>query len=372
MKVALVHDWLVRCRGGERVLEAICELYPNAELFTLLHQPGSVPAVIENRPIHTSFLQRMPGIERSYPKFLPLFPTAISSFDLSGFDLVISSSHCVAKGIRKANGARHLSYVHAPMRYVWDRFDDYFGQGHAGPLTRAGARAFRPYLQEWDRRSAEGVDHFLANSRYIAIKLAWLYGRESQVVPPPVDVTKFASVGLEGGGRGGYFLWVGAFAPYKRLDIALEAFRQLGMRLWVAGSGSGLEILPSSVPSNVRMLGAVPDHELPELYRNARALVFTAEEDFGLVPLEAQAAGRPVIAFGAGGALETVNANTGIFFPAQTGESVADAVRSFDQWEKGFVPSNARENAARYSKEVFKERFGREVNHLLGLLRRTE
>jgi len=237
MRVALVHDWLVTYRGGEKVLAAIAELYPGADLFTLIHTPGPFPQILENRPIHTSFLQRVPGINRRYRYFLPLFPAAVGSLDLRGFDLVISSSHCAAKGVRKPPGARHLSYVHAPMRYMWDRFDDYFGKGRASWPTRAAARLVRPALQSWDRTSSDGVDRFLANSDYVAQKIADLYGRQAQVVPPPVELERFAALPPNGGGQGGYFLSVGALAPYKRLDIAIEAFRRLKLPLWVVGSG---------------------------------------------------------------------------------------------------------------------------------------
>jgi glycosyltransferase involved in cell wall biosynthesis len=282
-KVALVHDWLVSHRGGERVLEAICELYPGADLFTLVHAPGSVPPTIEDRRIHTSFLQRIPGIQRRYRHFLPLMPAAIESFDLTGYELILSSSHCVAKGVRKPPGARHLSYVHAPMRYMWDLFDDYFGPGRASLPVRAAATAVRPFLQRWDRRSARGVDHFVANSRHIARKIEVLYGRQASVVNPPVELERFTAQPPSGSGRGGYFLWLGAFAPYKRLDIAIEAFRSLGLPLWVAGSGQESSRF-AQVPPNVRLLGQVPEGQIPALYRDARALIFTGEEDFGRPP----------------------------------------------------------------------------------------
>jgi len=366
MKVALAHDWLVRYRGGEKVLAAICEMYPDADLFTLVHAPGAVPAHVENRRIHTSFLQRIPGIEYRYRSFLPLFPTAIEAFRLEGYDLVISSSHCVAKGIRKPPNARHLSYVHAPMRYMWDRFDDYFAPGRAPPATRLAANAIRPWLQRWDRQSARGVDHFVANSHYIAEKVAWLYGRQASVVAPPVDLRRFAALPLEGAGRGGYFLWVGAFVPYKRLDLALEAFSRLGLPLWVVGSGPGLNGVSRCAPSNVRILGQVPDHELATVYRDARALVFTAEEDFGIAPLEAQAAGRPVIAFRGGGALETLTPETALFFSSQSADELIASVLQLDSWEKSFDPSLARANASRFSKERFQQRFASEVERVLG------
>ena len=365
MRVALVHDWLVTYRGGEKVLEAICEMYPRAELYTLLHRPGSMPEAIENRPIHTSFLQRIPGIYDSYRHWLPLFPAAIQSFDLSGADLVISSSHCAAKGIRKPKGARHLSYLHAPMRYMWDRFEDYFGFGRASLPIRLAALALRPALQSWDRRTAKAVDRFVANSDYIANKIQRIYGRPAAVIPPPVELQRFAAAPEEGRGLSDYFLWVGAFAPYKRLDIALDAFRELPFPLWVAGSGQEEKRIRRTLPPNVRLLGQVSDEALVDLYRRARALIFTAEEDFGLAPVEAQAAGRPVIALAKGGALETVTPRTGVFFSRQTPEDLIAAVRRFEQWVKAFSPLDARSNAQRFTKASFQGGLQAQVEELM-------
>ena len=368
MKVALVHDWLVTNRGGERVLDALCELFPSADLYTLVYRKGSVSPRIEDRRIHTSFLQHIPGIQQRYRHFLPLFPRAIESFRLEGYDLVLSSSHCVAKGIRVPPTARHLSYVHAPMRYMWDLFDDYFGPGRASLPVRAAARAVRPWLQDWDRRSSAGVDRILANSHHIAAKIRRFWGRDADVVHPPVELSRFCAAPLEGTGQGGYFLWLGAFAPYKRLDVALEAFAALGAPLWVVGTGQEAARLTSgTLPPHIRFLGSVPDEALPGLYRDARALVFTAEEDFGLTPLEAQATGRPVIALGRGGALETVTAQTGLFFEEQTADSLARAVRDFDRWEQGFRPADARQQAQRFSVSAFQQAVGRHVETLLSL-----
>ncbi|MHB8874081.1 MAG: glycosyltransferase [Myxococcaceae bacterium] len=365
MKVALVHDWLITYRGGEKVLEALCELFPQAELFTLLHEKGAMPQALERRRITTSFLDAIPGARARHRHLLPLFPAAIGSLSLEGFDLVVSSSHCVAKGVRKPPGARHLSYVHAPMRYMWDRFDDYFSPGRASPAVRLAARAMRPLLQAWDERSARGVDRFVANSHHIAGQIARRYGRQAQVVHPPVELERFCATPLAGTGRGGYFLWLGALAPYKRADLAIEAFRELGLPLWIAGSGQDSGRLARTLPPNVKMLGQVSDDDLPALYRDARAFVFTGEEDFGLTPLEAQASGRPVIAFGRGGALETVTPATGIFFGEQTREALVAAVRSFDRWEERFDPAAARAQARRFSKEAFLVRMREEVARVL-------
>ena len=366
MKVALVHDWLVTLRGGERVLEALCELFPDADLYTLIHQPGTMPPAIENRRIYTSFLQHIPGIHTRYRHFLPLFPRAIESFHLHGYELVLSSSHCVAKGIRKPPGARHLSYVHAPMRYMWDLFDDYFGPSRASRPVRLAATAVRPWLQRWDRETSADVDRFIANSRNIATKIRRFWDRDAGVVHPPVDLERFCASSLEGTGQGGYFLWLGAFAPYKRLDIALEAFRTLDAPLWVVGSGQDAARLTSGpLPPHIHFLGNVSDAEVPALYRNARALLFTGEEDFGLTPLESQATGRPVIAYAKGGVLETVTPRTGLFFSEQTPVALAAAVRQFDTWEARFRPEEARAQAQRFAKAAFHRAIQAEVEALL-------
>lgn len=360
MRVALVHDWLVTYRGGEKVLEAIAELFPQADLYTLIFEPGPFPDALRSRRIQTSFLQRLPGVARYYRHLLPVMPAAIRSLRLEGYDLVISSSHCVAKGVRVPRGARHLSYVHAPMRYMWHQFDEYFGPGRASLPTRAAARAVRPFLRRWDVAASAGVDRFVANSHHIASKIRAFYGREAAVVHPPVDLDRFTR-DPPGGGRGGYFLWLGAFAPYKRVDLAVEAFRRLGAPLWIAGSG---QQRLDALPANVRLLGQVSDAEVPGLYRDARALVFTGEEDFGLTPLEAQACGRPVIALRRGGATETVTPDTGLFFDEPTPEALVAAVRAFDGWERSFDPARAQAQAARFSRARFQQELMAEIRIL--------
>ncbi len=361
MKVALVHDWLITYRGGEKVLEALCELFPEAEIFTLFHEKGAMPDVLEQRRITTAFVDAIPFARSHHRHWLPLFPAAIEALSLDGFDLVVSSSHCVAKGVKKPSGARHLSYVHAPMRYVWGRFDDYFGPGRASPAVRLAATTLRPFLRAWDRKSARGVDRFVANSHHIAQQIASLYGRQARVVHPPVELDRFTALPLETSGRGGYFLWMGALAPYKRVDLAIEAFARLGLPLRVAGSGQEGRRLASALPKNVELLGQVSDADLPALLHGARALVFTGEEDFGLTPLEAQATGRPVIAFGRGGALETVTKRTGLFFDEQTPVALTAAVQGFEEFERTFVPAEARKNAQRFSRPAFLEGMRAEI-----------
>jgi glycosyltransferase involved in cell wall biosynthesis len=250
---------------------------------------------------------------------------------------------------------------------MWDLFDDYFGPGRASPPVRLAARTLRPWLQRWDRRTSAGVDRFIANSRNIAAKIHRFWERDAGVVHPPVDLERFCASSLEGTGQGGYFLWLGAFAPYKRLDIALEAFRTLDTPLWIVGSGQEASRLTSGpLPPHIRFLGNVPDAEVPALYRNARALLFTGEEDFGLTPLEAQATGRPVIAYAKGGVLETVTPRTGLFFTEQTPDALAAAVRQFQAWEASFRPEEARAQAQGFSKKAFLRGILAEVEALLG------
>lgn len=366
MRVALVHDWLVTNRGGEKVLDALCELFPDAEVFTLIHKKGSVSARIESRRITTSFLQNVPGILDSYRHFLPALPRAIESLELRGFDLVISSSHCVAKGVRAPAQARHLAYVHSPMRYMWDRFEDYFGADRASAAVRAAALVVRPSLQDWDRRTSRPIDRIVANSHYIANQVARCWGRQASVIHPPVDVERFASAPA-GTGSGGYFLCFGALAPYKRIDVAVEAFRAFGAPLWIAGSGQEADRLRRSLPPNVRMLGQVADADVPALYRNARALVFPGLEDFGLTPIEAQACGRPVIAYAGGGALETVTSHTGLFFAEQTSAALLTALRQFEAFERVFDPAAARAHAQRFDRAAFLTAMSQQVEALTRL-----
>ncbi len=358
-RVALVHDWLLTWRGGEKVFEAIAELFPTAPIFTLFHDAKDMSAALESHRITASFLNRVPGAKTRHRHFLPLMPGAIRSLDVGDVDLVVSSSHCVAKGVRVPKGAKHVSYVHAPLRYMWDRFDDYFGAGKASLPVRVAARTLRPAFRAWDVVTSNGVDRFVANSSHVARQISQRYHRHARVIHPPVELERFARQPV-GSGRGGYFLCLGALAPYKRIDLAIEAFRRTGQELWIGGSGQSSQWL-GALPPNVKALGQVRDADLPELYRNARALVFPGVEDFGITPLEAQASGRPVIAFGEGGALETVTPHTGLFFAAQTVESLMVALARFEAFEATFAPAQAREQALRFSKQRFQEQLLKEL-----------
>ncbi len=358
MRVALIHDWLTGMRGGERCLEVFCELFPEADLFTLLHVPGSVSTVIERHRITTSFVQRLPAAATRYRYYLPLFPAAVEAFDLRGYDLVLSSSHCVAKGARRAPGARHVSYCFTPMRYVWDLYDDYFGR-RARPLVRALMPPVAARLRRWDRRSTARVDDFIAISRHVASRIERYYGRSADVIYPPVDVQRFE---VADGDAGEFYLVVSALVPYKRLDLAIQAVNRLGRRLLVVGSGPEERALRALAGPGVEFLGWRSDTEIAELYRRCRALVFPGVEDFGIVPLEAMAAGRPVVAFAAGGALETVvppggpEPPTGLFFDAQTVDALVEALRRLESGAIAFDPKRLRARAEAFDRPRFKER----------------
>jgi glycosyltransferase involved in cell wall biosynthesis len=348
MKVAVVHDWLNGMRGGEKVLESLLEIYPQAPIYTLFHEQGKVSPQIESREIVTSWLNRFPGIYRHYRSLLPLFPAAAESLDLRGFDLIVSSSHAVAKGVRAGN-AVHICYCHTPMRYVWDAEDDY-------PLGRLRRTAFgfvRPWLQKWDCEAAHRVDHFIANSRFVRERIREYYGRNADVIPPPVDTQFFTpSSGIP---REDFYLAVGALVPYKRFDVVVKAFNKLDRRLVIAGSGPELGRLRNMAGSNIDVRGWVTNEELRSLYRRARALVFAAREDFGIVTVEAQACGCPVIAFGAGGSSETIqDGMNGILFSEQQPDDLIRAVRRFETME--WPAEQVRYRVETCSREAFQTR----------------
>ena len=357
LKVALVHDWLTGMRGGEKCLEVLCELFPDADLYTLLHQKGKLSQNIESRSIRTSFVQHLPFGLKKYRHYLPLFPLAIEQFDLSAYDLIVSSSHCVAKGVRLNNSTYHISYVHTPMRYVWDQFNTYFRQPRTSWPVRIGAELIRPYLQRWDRNTAKRVDTFLCNSNNIRKKILEYYGRESQVIYPPVDLSRFKP----GDTKADYYLMVGAFAPNKRVDLAVHAFNKLKLPLKISGSGQDEEYCRSIAGETIEFLGTLSNEKLLELYQQARALVFPGEDDFGITPLEAQACGTPVIAFAAGGVLETVTDQTGLFFKEQKVEALVKAVEIMERKWEVFVPEKFQEQLSRFGRGHFKEQMAHAI-----------
>ncbi len=358
MKVALVHDWLTGLRGGERVLEQLCLLYPDADVFTLVHVAGSCGPIIERHRIRTSFLDRLP--KRGYRHYLPLFPTAIESFDLRAYDLVVSTSHAVAKGARPGPRAVHVAYIHTPMRYVWDQFDAYFGHGRAGLLTRLAARAVAPMLRSWDVRSTSRAHGLIANSRFVAERIRRFWSREvDAIVYPPVDTSRFVPA-AEGPAPEDYALIVSALVPYKRVELAVSAFSRLKRPLWIAGDGPERRRLEHAAGPSVRFLGSLDEDALPRLYARARFFVLPGEEDFGIAPVEAMAAGRPVLALGRGGALETVvEGETGVFFPEPTVESLLEGISRIESLQAD--PVRIREQALRFDVA----RFGPEVRQAI-------
>ncbi|MCX8042338.1 MAG: glycosyltransferase [Thermodesulfobacteriaceae bacterium] len=366
MKIALVHDWLTGMRGGEKVLEAICELFPHADLYTLLHIKGSVASTIEKRKIFTSFLQHLPDIEQKYRYYLPLMPQAIERFDLSEYDVVISSSHCVAKGVKVKDKTLHICYCHTPMRYVWDMYPVYFEK--ASIYVKILMKILRKYLQKWDLKSSKRVNHFIANSENVRKRIQRHYHREAKVIYPPVD-TDFFVPSNSGVKSKSYYLIVSAFAPYKKIDLAIEAFNYLKYPLKIIGTGQEEKKLKKIAKKNIEFLGWVSKEELREHYQNCKALIFPGEEDFGIVAVEAQACGTPVIAYGRGGITETVipiqdrpDTPTGVFFYEQTPLALIEAVKKFETLEEKFDPYKIRKNAERFSKERFKIEFKKFVD----------
>jgi glycosyltransferase involved in cell wall biosynthesis len=358
-RVALVHDWLTGMRGGERCLEILCELFPDAPLYTLLHVPGSVAPAIERRRIVTSFVQRLPRAVERYRYYLPVFPLAIGRFDLSGYDLVVSMSHCVAKGVRVPPGALHLCYCFSPMRYVWDLSSDYFGPGH-GLAARTLGPPLAAALRRWDRATA-GVNRFVAISRHIADRIRRAYDRPADVIYPPVDVQRFEVAD----GAEDYYLVVGALVSYKRIDLAIGAANRLGRRLVVVGTGPEEARLRALAGPTVSFLGWRPDAEIARLYARCRALVFPGVEDFGITPLEAAAAGRPTIALAQGGALETMVGldaaeapPTAVFFAEQSVDAVVEAIGRLERAADRFDGKALRARAEAFDRPVFKQKLG--------------
>ena len=376
-RVALVHDWLVSMRGGERCFEVLCELFPDADVYTLVHRKGHVSPVIEKHSIRTSFIQRLPLSFTHYQYYLALFPLAIRSFAFHDYDLVISSSHCVAKGLRIPDNVCHLAYIYTPMRYIWDQFDAYFADGRAGWLTRTVMGLLRRPLQRWDVSSNDGVYRFVAISEHVARRIRSYWGREATVLYPPVDWQLFAASDQDEG----FYLLVSALVPYKRVDLAIQAANRMKFPLKIIGAGQDENRLRKLAGSSVELLGWQPDSEIRQHYARCKALLFPGEEDFGIVPLEAMACGKPVIAYARGGALETVVSlvprdllvrkenpigmlprvsddqyPTGVFFNEQTLESLVGAVETLECHQSRFDPEKIRAHVEPFDRKYFKER----------------
>jgi glycosyltransferase involved in cell wall biosynthesis len=356
VKIAIVHDWLVVSGGAEKVLQHIIECFPQADVFAIVDFLED-RACLRGRPVQTSFIQRLPFARKRYRGYLPLMPLAIEQLDLSGYDLIISSSHAVAKGVLTGPDQMHVSYVHSPIRYAWDLQHQYLREsGLASGIKSAMARAILHYMRGWDARSANGVDHLIANSQFIARRIKKAYQRESTVIYPPVDF-KGLTLCTE---KEDFYITASRMVPYKRMDLIVKAFSQTPeRRLIVIGDGPEMKRIAAVAGRNVTILGYQSFEVLHDHLRRARAFVFAAEEDFGISIVEAQACGTPVIAFGKGGALESVvglphERATGVFFREQTVESLIEAVNRFEKNVRYFDPRQCRRNAERFSAENFK------------------
>lgn len=373
MKIAIVHDWLTGMRGGEKCLEVFCELFPQADIFTLLYKKNSVSPVISRLPVKTSFIQHLPFSLKLYRNYLPFFPAAIESFNFKGYDFILSSSHCVAKGAKKQDGAFHLCYCYTPMRYAWSFYNDYFG--NYSFLKKLIVKKTINNLKKWDLETLDRVNEFVAISNTIQKRIKDIYRRESSVIYPPVDIDRFfvdKSVKREG-----FYLCVSALVPYKRIDVIIEAFNKMpGEKIVIVGDGnSAKELKNKKISNNIKLLGWVSDEELLALYQKAKGFVYMAEEDFGISPIEAQAAGLPVIAYAKGGVTETVvpinvkqnnTEPTGVFFNEQKAELLIEAIHEFKSKEKEFSPEKIRENALKFSRQVFKNNIKKLITDRLG------
>ena len=356
-RIALVHDWLTGMRGGEKVLEAIAELFPGATIHTLLHVPGSVSAALESHPQRRSFVQWLPGAARHYRTYLPLFPTAIEQFDFDACDLVISTSHCAAKSVVVPGRTRHICYCHSPMRYAWDQFDSYFGPAQVGPARSGVLRRVLAGLARWDVATAGRVDGYVANSHYVAGRIGRYYNRGSTVVYPPVD-TAFYRPDPDRSPEP-FFLVVSALVPYKRLDVAVRACAEVGATLKIVGKGPEdmrLRQLAGALGADVELTGWLPDAEIRLLYQRCLAVLMPGVEDFGMVPVEAQACGRPVVALAQGGAVESVvDGVTGVLVRDPSVAAFAAALR--DVCARDFDAAAIRRHAEFFGKARFQAEF---------------
>jgi glycosyltransferase involved in cell wall biosynthesis len=366
-KTALVHEWFTTLAGSEKVVEQLCGLYPQADLFAVYADPDLVAATdfLQRHKLSTSFIQCLPHAATHFRSYLLLMPLAIEQFDLSSYDVVISSNHAVAKGVLTGPDQLHISYVHTPIRYAWDLQHQYLRESGLDAGVKGWiAKWMLHKMRIWDYRTASGVDHFVANSHFVARRIRKVYGRKADVIYPPVDVSAF-SVGKK---RDSFYLAASRLVPYKKMDLIVEAFTAMPERkLVVVGDGPDLAKIKAKAGSNIELLGHQPFEVLKDLMQRARAFVFAAEEDFGITPVEAQACGTPVIALGKGGALETIVGlgtharPTGVFFPTQDVSSLIDAVDQLERHADAIEPGYCRDNALRFSRERFRRDFANYV-----------
>ena len=364
LRVAVIHYWLVGMRGGERVLENILDLYPQADIFTHAYVPEAVSDKIRERNVYTTFINKLPFSAKHYQKYLPFMPMALENLDLRGYDLVISSEAGPAKGVICAPDALHVCYCHSPMRYIWDHYHEYRSQ--TGFLNKALMPPLSHYLRGWDSTTAARVDSVVANSQFIKRRIAKSWGRDATVIYPPVQTSIFKPTE----DISARYLWVGQMTPYKRAGLVVDAFNKLGLPLLMVGHGELSKDIQKRAGPNIEIVERLPFDELRAAYAQCRALIFPPEEDFGIVPVEANAAGRPVIAYGRGGATETiVDHQTGLFFKEQTAEALIDAVERMEKWLPGFSPNDAVNNAKRFDSSVFNRQFSDHVNGMIGYSR---
>ncbi len=355
LRVALIHDWLTGMRGGEKCLEVLCRAFPEATLHTLIHRKGALSPAIEAMSIRTSPLQHLPGVFRHYRKFLPVMPLAARAWKPGDVDLVVSLSHCVAKSVRVAEGVPHVCYCFTPMRYAWQGRDAYLDSWDQRPVRRAAAKLLLDGMRRWDRATASPsrVSHFIAISETVRERISRCYGRESRVIPPPVDTAYYTP---DHGFRDDEYLCVSALVPYKRVEQAVLACSRLGRSLVVIGKGPERTRLEQLAGPTVRFLGWQPDEVIREHYRRCRALLFPGEEDFGIVPVEALACGAPVIALGRGGAAETVDSTVGELYHDPSTEGLIDAIERFEAAQTAHDPARARRRAEKFALPLFRDR----------------
>jgi glycosyltransferase involved in cell wall biosynthesis len=347
MKVAIVHDWLTTMRGGEKVLEALCEMYPDADIYTLVYKKGNISPIITQHKIHTSFVNKLPFAAKLHRYYIPLYPFAVEQFDFNGYDLVISSSYAAVKGILTGPDTMHIGYIHSPLRSFWDMYQEYFTKFPFFTKPIIGFCA--TFYRMWDVTSAIRIDHIIANSGFVARRIKKYYGREAEVIYPPVDLQRFEQIYQK---DPEYYVIVGGLVSYKRIDISVKAFNKNGKKLKIVGKGEELEALKKLAIGDIEFLGRLSDKEVDELYTKAKGFIMNGVEDFGIAPVEAQAAGVPVIAYNKGGLRETVvDGVSGVFYNEQTPESLHEAIERFEKidWDKNMIKTHAQN----FSKEVF-------------------